>query len=329
MAIDDLNDLHLFARVVEAGGFAAAERRTGIPKSRLSRRVAALEKDLNVRLIQRTAHRFEVTEVGQSVYRHARSIAEEAAAAVAAAGEALSEPSGLVRLSSSVLAGELMLAGWIADFMARHPKVRVSLDLSNRFVDLVAERFDLAIRYATMPLPSADAVARLLGNSRMVLVGSPGLIAAYGAPAEVADLDRFPALAQGTPGAIRPWTFRDAVHRPQPRLLSDNLMALREAALRGIGLAQLPLEICLEPLRSGALRLVLEKSESIGTPVYAMYPSRQGMPSAVRALLTFLEERFREAGVAPVERIVDGARSSAVGSGRLPSSTPAMKGALT
>jgi len=298
MAIDDLNDLYLFGRVVEAGGFAAAERQTGIPKSRLSRRVAVLEKELSIKLIHRTAHRFQVTEVGQNVYRHARSIADEMAAVVATVGETLSEPTGLIRVSSSVLIGELMLARWVADFMALHPKVRVCLDLSNRFVDLVAERIDLAIRFASMPLPSADVVARMLGTSRMVMVGSPALLAAHGEPAEISDLDRFPALAQGTFEAIRPWAFKGpggatVVHHPQPRLVSDNVMALRDAALRGIGLAQLPLDACQEALGNGDLKLLLEHRESIGTPLYAMYPSRHGMPSGARALLAFLEERFR------------------------------------
>lgn len=298
MAIDDLNDLYLFGRVVEAGGFAAAERQTGIPKSRLSRRIAALEKELNVRLIQRTAHHFQVTEVGQSVYRHARSITDEVEAVVATVGETLSEPSGLIRVSSSVLIGELMLAGWIADFIALHPKVRVSLDLSNRFVDLVAERIDLAIRFASMPLPSTDVVARALGVSRMVMVGSPALLAAHGEPAEIADLDRFPVLAQGNLDAIRPWGFKQAdgttaLHHPQPRLVTDNVLALREAAIRGVGLIQLPLDACHDALREGTLKILLENHESIGTPFYAIYPSRRGMPSAVRALLAFLEERFR------------------------------------
>jgi DNA-binding transcriptional LysR family regulator len=189
-------------------------------------------------------------------------------------------------------------AGSTWEFMVLHPKVRVCLDLSNRFVDLVAERFDLAIRYASMPLPSADIVARMLGTSRMVMVGSPALLAAHGEPAEIADLERFPALAQGTFEAIRPWAFKGpdgaaVLHHPHPRFVSDNVMALRDAAVCGIGLAQLPLDACQEALGNGDLKLLLEHRESIGTPLYAMYPSRHGMPSGVRALLTFLEERFR------------------------------------
>jgi len=299
LAIEDLNDLYLFGRVVDAGGFAAAERQTGIPKSRFSRRVAALEKELGVRLIQRTAHQFQVTEIGQGVYQHARSIADQADAVVSAVGAALAEPSGLIRVSSSVLIGEAYLAAWIADFMALHPKVRVNLDLSNRFVDLLTERIDLAIRFVSKPLPSSDIVAKPLGAARMVLVASPELLATYGEPADIADLERFPTVAQGSFDSVRSWLFKDArgatvQYHPQPRFVSDNVMALRDAAARGIGLAQLPLDACSHALHGGTLHSVLESSESVGTPLYAMYPSRHGMPSGVRALLTFIEQRFRD-----------------------------------
>jgi DNA-binding transcriptional LysR family regulator len=298
MTIDDLNDLYLFARVVEAGGFGAAERDTGIPKSRLSRRIAALEKQLGVRLIHRSAHAFNVTDVGQSVYKHARAMADEAQSAIAIVADSLNEPSGLIRISSSILTAELYLAGWLGEFMCRYPKVRVSLELSNRFVDLVAERMDLAIRFATEPLASADVVARPLGRSRMVLVASPSLLERHGAPAEIADLAKLPALGQGTLEAVRPWSFTGPrgeaiVFHPEPRLVIENIIALREAAICGAGVIQLPWDACKSALDRGELSVLLERYPSIGTGVYALYPSRTGMPAAVRVLLSFLEERFR------------------------------------
>jgi DNA-binding transcriptional LysR family regulator len=298
MAIDNLNDLYLFARVVEAGGFAAAERGTGIPKSRLSRRVAVLEKQLGARLIQRSANAFHVTDVGQSVYKHARAMAEEAQSAVAAVTETLNEPSGLVRMSSSTLTGELYLAGWLGEFLRRYPKVRVSLELSNRFVDLIAERIDLAIRFSTAPLPSADIVARPLGLSRMVLVACPAILAEYGTPADIADLSKLPAIGQGTLESVRPWSFTTptgdvALHYPEPRLVIENIVALREAAIRGAGVIQLPWDVCRAAVERGELQLLLEQYPSIGTSVYGLYPTRHGVPSAVRVLLSYLEERFR------------------------------------
>jgi DNA-binding transcriptional LysR family regulator len=298
MTIDDLNDLYLFARVVEAGGFAAAERDTGIPKSRLSRRVAALEKQLGVRLIQRSAHAFSVTDVGHSVYRHARAMADEAQSVISTVAETLNEPSGLVRVSSSTLTAELYLAGWLGEFMSRYPKVRVALELSNRFVDLLTERIDLAVRFSTASLASADVVARPVGVSRMVLVASPALLAKHGAPVDFVDLARLPAIGQGTLESVRPWTFKAPdgsaiVHHPEPRLVIENIIALREAAIHGAGVVQLPWDACKGALERGELRLVLEHYLSIGVGVYCVYPTRSGMPAAVRVLLSFLEERFR------------------------------------
>ena len=301
MTGEDLNDLFLFGRVIEAGGFAAAERQTGIPKSRLSRRVAALEKQLNVRLIQRTAQHFQVTEVGQSVYQHSRRIADEAEAVRTTVGEALNEPSGLIRLSASVFTGESVLAAWLAEFVRRYPRVRIALNLSNHFVNLFTDRIDLAIRYSSSPLQSEDVVARPMGFSRLVLVASPGLIATHGEPKDIEDLARMPALGQGTLETVRPWGFRSGegstvFHYPHPVIVTDNILALREAAIGGAGLIQLPLEACSDALAAGKLKVVLSSLESEATPVYAIYPSRRGVPLGVRVLLEFLEERFRQRG---------------------------------
>jgi DNA-binding transcriptional LysR family regulator len=298
--MEDLNDLALYLQVVEAGGFSAAERQTGIPKSRLSRRIAALENRLGVRLVQRSSHSFHVTDIGERVYRHARAIADEVDAVRTTVSETLAEPSGLIRISSSVLTGELQLAAWLADFMALHPKVKISLDLSNRYVDLLAERFDLAIRFSSAPLDAADVVARPIGSAGMVLVASPTFLAAHGEPGSPADLHRFPSLAQGSVDAVRPWIFRDReggsiVHEPQPRFVTDNLLALQQAVLRGAGIAQLPVAACKDALHAGTLRELLPHLAPPHSTLYAVYPSRRGMTSALRTLIPYLEERFRTA----------------------------------
>lgn len=298
MQIEDINDLYLFARVVEAGGFAAAERDTGIPKSRLSRRIAGLERQLGVKLIHRSAHAFSVTDVGHGVYRHARAIADEAQAAMAAVAETLSEPSGLIRISTSTLTAELHLARWLGEFTARYPKVRIALELSNRFVDLLTEGVDLAIRFSTAPLGSADVVARPFGVARMVLVASPSLLEKHGTPTKLSQLSSWPALGQGTLESIRPWAFKApdgsvVTHRPEPRIVVDNIIALREAAIHGAGIVQLPWDACRQAIERGELQVLLEQYPGVGTGIYCMYPSRVGMPAAVRVLLSFLEERYR------------------------------------
>jgi DNA-binding transcriptional LysR family regulator len=295
--MEDLNDLLLFARVVEAGGFSAAERQTGIPKSRLSRRVAALEEQLGVRLLQRSAQRVHVTEIGERVYQHARGMADEAEAVRAVVGDALAEPSGTLRVSASPLAGELFLNRWLAEFSLRHPRLRVQLDLSNRFVDLLAERVDLALRYAALPLPSSDLVARRVGASKMVLVASPTLAARHPEPQDLDDLVDWPSLGQGSFESVRPWLFEGElgetlVHHPRPSFVSDNLLALRDAALCGAGVAQLPLLACEQALTSGALQRLLPRLPSAATPAYVIYPSRRGLAPAIKQLIAFLEQHF-------------------------------------
>ena len=295
--MQDLNDLALFASVVDAGGYSAAERRTGIPKSRLSRRIAALETELGVRLIQRTANRFFVTEAGERVYRHARSIADEADALAASVAETRDEPAGLVRVAAAPLAGELWLAGWLGEFAVRHPKVRVALSLSNRYVDLLAERYDLALRYSSTPLADADVVARPLGQSGMSLLASPAFLATHGEPADLDALRGLPAVVLGRLEHPRPWAFTGADGEalsfvPPTRFVVNNIVAARAAAIAGVGLAQLPHGAADDALAGGSLREVLAAFAPPLTTAYAVYPSRRGTSAAVRHLIAFLEERM-------------------------------------
>lgn len=296
--LNDLNDLTLFASVVDAGGYSAAERRTGVPKSRLSRRVAALESELGVRLIQRAANRFSVTEAGERVYRHARSIADEVDALAASVAETRDEPAGLVRVAAAPLAGELWLAGWVGEFAVQHPKVQVAMVLSNRYVDLVGERFDLALRYASSPLSDADVVARPLGESGMALYASPAFLAAHGEPADLDALRVLPAVVLGRLERPRPWIFTGAdggrvSFVPPARFIVDNILAARAAAIAGAGVVQLPDGACDEAVAAGALREVLPAFAPPPTTAYAVYPSRRGASAAVRHLIAFIEERMR------------------------------------
>ena len=293
----DLDDLALFARVVEAGGFTAAGRASGIPKSRLSRRIAALEDRLGVRLIQRSARAFSVTQVGEIVYGHAQKMVSEAQAAEAAASEALSEPSGTVRISASVMMGELVLAQLLAEFAQMYPKVKISLSLSDRFVDVAAERFDLAIRASTGPLTSSDLVAKLLWQTQFIVVASPKFLESHGTPKTPNDLVGAPCVALGTGDTIRKWIFRDKSGAPyeidvDSRLTVDNLIAAVQAATHGLGFAYVPDYTCHRELRAGTLRPVLTDFSALPGPVHAVYPTRRGVTSAVRHLIDFLAERM-------------------------------------
>ncbi len=172
-ALQDLNDLYFFAAVVEHGGFSAAGRALGVPKSRLSKRVAQLEERLGVRLLQRTTRRFVVTEVGERFYTHCRAVLEEAQAAQDAVDELRAEPRGMVRLSCPVSLAQTVLAHLLPDFLALYPKMQVRVLSSDRRVDVIGEGYDLAIRVRTKLDTDANLVMRSFGHSRTALVASP------------------------------------------------------------------------------------------------------------------------------------------------------------
>lgn len=292
-----LDDLLLFLHVVDAGGFSAAERRTGIAKSRLSRRVAELERALGVRLLHRSAQAFGLTPVGEAVASHARAAAAHVAEIGALTRQALAEPSGVIHVHTSVLIAETTLAPILAAFSRTHPQVRVQLTLSNRFVDLTEERLDLVIRAAVVPLASEDVVAVPIATSHSQVVGHPDLFRDHGMPASLEALAGYPCLAQGTLAQPRPWQFVDDDGKPfdwpvTPTLAVDNLIAMRELAMRGAGLAQLPVSMCRDAIAAGQLVPVPGGVRSRPATIYAMYASRRGMTSAVRALLALLREHW-------------------------------------
>jgi len=295
-----LDDLLLFIHVVDAGGFSAAERTTGISKSRLSRRVAVLEAALGVCLLHRSNQAFGLTAVGEQVARHAREAAEQVAKIGRLTRETLAEPTGTVHLHTSVLIGETTLPPLLAEFSCAHPRVKVQLTLSNRFVDLIEERLDLVIRAAAVPLASEDVVARPLSSTDSVVVVHPALLEGSVLPASLDDLQGRPCLAQGTMVNPRPWQFVDEhgtmLDWPvSPVIAVDNLLAIRELALCGAGFAHLPIHLCEDALSANRLVRVLDSMRSRPATIYAMYPSRRGMTSAVRALLEFLQQRWPNA----------------------------------
>ena len=204
--MQDLNDLYYFVQVVDHGGFAPAGRALGMPKSKLSRRIALLEERLGARLLQRTTRHFSVTDVGQTFYEHCKAMLVEAEAAQDAIDLTWAAPRGTVRLSCPIALLHSLVAPMLAGFMRAHPQVTLLLEASNRRVDLVAEGIDVAIRVRPPPLPDSDLVLRVLAERSQCMVGSPLLFAARAraatAPADLAD---WPSLALGTPQQQYQW----------------------------------------------------------------------------------------------------------------------------
>lgn len=297
--MQDLNDLYWFVQVVDHGGFAPAGRALGVPKSKLSRRVALLEERLGVRLIQRSTRRFSVTEIGQTFLAHCRAMLVEAEAAQAAIELTRSEPCGIVRMACPIGILDTHVGNMVAAFMVRQPGVEVHLDATNRRVDLIAEGVDVAIRVRPPPLQDSDLVLRVLSERSQCLVASPVLMQQFGAPAVPADLSSLPSMALGAPQGEHVWNLfgpdgaRADIHH-RPRLVTRGMLALRSAAVAGVGLVQLPKMMVCDQIAAGDLVQVLPGWAPRREIIHAVFPSRRGLLPSVRGLIDFLAERFAE-----------------------------------
>jgi DNA-binding transcriptional LysR family regulator len=296
-ALQDLNDLYFFAAVVEHAGFSAAGRALGVPKSRLSKRVAQLEERLGVRLLQRTTRRFVVTEVGERFYAHCRAVLEEAQAAQDAVDELRAEPRGVVRLSCPVSLTQTVLSYVLPEFLVRYPKMQVRVTSSNRRVDVIGEGFDLAIRVRSKLDTDANLIIRSFGQSRTLLVASPALLKAQGRPSQPDQLTGLPALSMLEHEGAQVWGLVNAGGAQVnvevvPRLVSGDFALLLESARRGLGVALLPEFVCAPAITRGELEVVLPDWSMPGGTMHFVYPSRRGMLPGVRALVDFLAERL-------------------------------------
>jgi DNA-binding transcriptional LysR family regulator len=292
----DFNDLQFFAAVVLHRGFSAAARVLGVPKSRISRRVALLEERLGVRLLDRTTRGLGLTQVGQQVFEHAHAAVIEAEAAEEAALRMQAEPRGLVRLSCP-LGLQGAIAAPMAGFLAAHPLLRLECIVTNRRVDLVHEGIDVAIRVRERLDTDADLQMKRIGLSRRILVASPAFLAKEGEPATPAELGRFPILHQEQQGGSV-WHLTsddgDTSAVPiEPRLATGSFDILTAAACQGAGIALLPATNCREALFSGALVRVLSRWSGIDGILHLVFASRRGMLPGVRAVIDFAAAALR------------------------------------
>jgi DNA-binding transcriptional LysR family regulator len=296
--MQDLNDLRLFVDVVEQTGFSAAARKLGMPRSRLSRRIGLLEENLGVRLVQRSTRSFAITEIGQEFYRHCLAMVVEAEAAEEAIQRVRAEPQGVVRVSCPSSLIYVEVGNMIARFMAKYPKVEVHLESTNRRVDVIREGFDLAIRARFPPLDDSDLVIRKFADSAQRLVASPALLE-YGLsrPLAPADLEAMPSLALGPAHTAHEWRLAGpggaiAAIPHQPRLVTEDMVALRLAALGGIGVCQFPTLMVREDLKAGRLVDILPEWAPRAGIIHAAFPSRRGLLPSVRTLMDFLVAEY-------------------------------------
>lgn len=297
--MQDLNDLKLFVDVVEQNGFAAAARKLNVPRSRLSRRIGLLEERLGVRLVQRSTRHFVITEIGREYYRHCVAMLVEAEAAQEMIDRTRSEPQGVVHVSCPSSVVYFQVGEMIARFMAECPKVEVVLESTNRRVDVLREGIDVAIRVRFPPLEESDLVVKRFAESKQRLVASPRLLAGMSTPPAPVDLGGLPSLAWNPDRQSHDWRLdgpdgATAIVRHRPRLVTEDMVALRLAALNGVGICQLPTMVVRQDLKDGTLVDVLPDWAPKAGIIHAAFPSRRGLLPSVRALLDFLGAEFAE-----------------------------------
>lgn len=288
----DLKDVFYFVQVVDRGGFTSAGVALRLPKSTLSHRVQELEGHLGVRLLNRTSRQFGMTDIGKEFYQYAVAMLHSCEVAEEAVRQRLAEPSGVIRLTTAVEIAQFALREILPVFLNQYPKVRVIEIATDRYVDIVGEGFDLAIRGHTTSLQNSTLVQRALADVPWYLFASPAYLARAGVPESPADLAQHATVAMVRSGPQQ-WQLRGAhdeevVMPIDPRFQSNNMVALKEAACASLGIAALPGYICRTELREGTLQQLLPDWSAADARISALIPFRIGLLPAVRSLVDFL-----------------------------------------
>ncbi len=290
-------DFALFARVVEAGGFTAASRATGVPQTTISRRIAHLESTLQLRLLERSTRRVVTTDTGLKIYQYCRRALDEIEGARSYAGSLLEEPTGLVRITAPIVFGQRVLAGLVAEFLSQYPKVHLQVELTGRQLDLIEEGFDIAIHVGRPEISSLVKVP--LVKACAAYYAAPHLARSITSPEQ---LFAAPWLAPGSLAGQAKWRLVDSItlreqhsHKKEVRLKSSDMETLVACAKNGLGVAILP-----EFAAPAELARVLPQYVASEVEVNALVVSRRSMMPAVRAFLDFLKAHVPNSDMAQI-----------------------------
>jgi DNA-binding transcriptional LysR family regulator len=297
LSLADLSSYAVFAEVVQKRSFTAAARSTGIAKSAVSKRVAALEARLGVRLLQRSTRRLSLTCEGVQFYEHCAAMLQAARAAEESLAGTTAQVAGLLRVNAPVTFSQMYLVEPLAAFAREHSGLKIELSADDRVVDVVEGGFDVAIRIGR--LSETSLVAKRLAVDRLVVVGAPGYLERAGTPERPEDLVHHQCLHYSLVPRMAEWRFRGAAGAPlniptQGAFETTDGTVLRKAALEGLGLAVLPYFEIADELRSGRLVAVLEGSRQAKIGIHAVYAHRTQQPARTKALLAHLTRWFLE-----------------------------------
>ncbi len=288
------DDLIIFANIVDAGSFTRASERTGIPKSTMSRRLAELENELGGQLLQRTTRQLTLTELGISMLDYARHLQEQTLAAKDLAQNRHTKPQGTLRISLPPEFHELSIANVVARYESEYPDVQLFLDFSARRVDLLAERYDLAVRIATS-LPDDNTLAfEQIANLTVGLYASPDYISKYGAPNCINELQKHLGLMLVTGGGdVQPWHLNNGKDDKEilpDRVIAANSLGLqRELATKGIGVVGLSWFLAKVLVEKNKLQPILSKWQLPPVKVWCVVPGRRLLPQRTLAFIDILK----------------------------------------
>jgi DNA-binding transcriptional LysR family regulator len=295
MCVDRLEDLQAFVAIVERGSLTAAARHLGRSLQSVSRSLAAVERGIGVELLRRTTRRSAVTEAGLAFYRRVGAALAEIDAAKTQAAKERSEPSGLLRMTSSTAFGPLYVVPAIRAFLADHPKIDVELELSDGYADLVGQGFDLAIRIGE--LPDSNLKARSLANLRRVVFAAPSYLAEHGRPRQPQDLEQHECIVRTTARDGNAWPFlvggRMRTIRVKGRFRTSGAPAANEAAVQALGIANAPLWQVRPLVDRGAVELLLTRFEPPSVPVHAVWPATRLLPAKTQLFIDFFASRLK------------------------------------
>ncbi|AIW16520.1 LysR family transcriptional regulator [Vibrio tubiashii] len=291
------DDYIIFYHLVEQGSFSAAARHMELTKSVVSKRIAKLEQDIGVQLLYRTTRTLKLTESGQAFFEHARSVYQAVATAeesIVGLGKSLS---GNIKITVPIISGELILPTVIAEFNHEYPDISIDMELDNRFVDIVNERFDLAIR--TGVLPDSSLIARKLVDANWIVCASPKYIAKNGKPKTPKELTKHNCLAYAyQETGAREWAFKngDDVYQVKVdgNLCTNNSSALRNVALLGQGIIYVPRVLVYGDLQQGRLIQLFKEETAKCLGIYAVYPYTRQQPEKIKLFIEHLYQCFQE-----------------------------------